>query len=121
MGAGSDPHNRSGSNVREFDLESQSVEDLVGLVLQFKLVGVLVKLEHLMDLGDNIEVLLLFGSLFELSGVGIGDDIAGGEVLGSILLESTSNGAVLSLLGGLHAGESIWTIWDGLTEWGQLV
>ena len=59
MGARSDSHNRAGSNVRELDLEGKGVEHLVGLVLKLELVGILIELEHLEDLGNDIEVLLL--------------------------------------------------------------
>ena len=62
--------------MRELDLESESVEDFIGLVLEFELVGVLIKLENLENLGNDIEVLLFLGGLLELSGVGIRDDIA---------------------------------------------
>ena len=60
----------------ELDFEGQGVEDVTGLVLELELVGVLVQLEDLEDLGDDIKVLLLFGSLLQLSGLGIRNDLA---------------------------------------------
>ena len=94
--------------MRELDLESKSVENFVGTILQFELIGVLIKLENLEDLGNNIEIFLFLRGFLEFGGVGIGNDVALCKVLSSPFFEGVGDGAVLSLLGRFLSGEGIW-------------
>ena len=121
VGAGPNSHNGALSDVWELDFKRQGVEDLAGRVLQLKLVGVLVQLEDLKNLGDDVEVLLLFGSLLQLRGLSVRDDLARGEVLVRPLLQSACDGRILSLLGGPLARVSVWSIANSLTERRELV
>ena len=41
--------------------------------------------------------------------------------MGGVLLEGAGDGAVLSLLSGLLARESVWAVTDALTQWRGLV
>lgn len=121
VGGRSDSHNGSLSDVWEFQLQGQGEESFSGLVSQLELVGILVQLEDLEDLGDDVEVSLALGSFLELGGSITSDVGAREEVVGP-LSEGSEDGVVLSLDGGSLSREGVWGIWgDGLSEWGLLV
>lgn len=66
VGGGSDSHDVASVDVGELELEGEDVPGLgAGAVSESELVGVLVELEDLADLGDNVEVGLLAGGLSE--------------------------------------------------------
>lgn len=66
VGRGSDPHDVASVDVGELQLEGEDVPGLgAGSVSESELVGVLVELEDLVDLGNDVEVALLASSLSE--------------------------------------------------------
>merc|ERR1719329_1825426 len=65
VGAGADLDNAALGDVGELDLESKSVEGGTGAVLKLELVGVVIELEDVEDLGDDVEVRVLLGGLLK--------------------------------------------------------
>ena len=59
----------------ELQLDGDGVEGLSGLILNLELVGVLIELEDLEDLGNNIEVGVGLGGVLEGGGSAILHDI----------------------------------------------
>jgi hypothetical protein len=52
--------------VWEFQFEGKGVESFSGVVSELEFVGVFIKFEDLEDLGDNIEISVLFGGFVEI-------------------------------------------------------
>lgn len=106
----------------EFQFKGEGVVNNTGGILKFKLVGVVIKLENLEDLGVDIEVFVagLFGSILKSDG-SVSVNVVLGEVSLSEFLEGSLDGRVLFLVGGSVSGESIWSFDGGLTGWGGLV
>jgi len=120
-GSRSDSNDGSLSDVGELELEGEGVESLSGVISELEFVGVLVELEDLEDLGDDVEVSLLLGSLLELDAL-VGSDVGGGEVVVGPLSEGGEDGDVLSLEGGLLSGEGVGgVVAGGLSEGGELI
>ena len=73
------------------------------------------------DLGDNIEVRLLFAGFLEINS-SVGSNVAGGEEVVGPLSEGGEDSNILSLEGGSLSGESVWGIVvGGLSERGLSV
>jgi len=124
VGAGADLDDGALFEVRELDLESQGVVGGTGGVLKLELVGVVIKLEDLENLGDNIEVLrrlLGLGKLGQLSGGLAINDVVGREELVGPLLQGLDDGLVLGLLSGLLARVSVRCVVDNLAEGSNLL
>jgi hypothetical protein len=91
------------------------------LILQFQLVGVLIKLENLENLSDDIEVTISARSGLEGGQVFLLDNgVLSKEGVGP-LLEGLDNSQVLRLLSGFLARVSIRSISDNMTERGSLL
>lgn len=122
VGSGSDFDNGSSFQVWEFQLEGQAVVSLTGLILEFELVGVFVKLENLEDLSDNVEIFFLFlGSVFKADNLFISDNVTGGKKLISPFFEGVLDLSILFLMGVFFTGIGEWSITSGLSEWGKLI
>ena len=120
-GGGSDSNNGSLSQVWELELKSKGVESLTRVVSKLKLVGVVIKLENLEDLGDDVEVSGLLRGLLEVNN-SVSTDVIGLEELVSPLSEGTNDGGVLLLNGGSLSGESVWLVSSNvLSEWVGLI
>ena len=117
----SNSNNRSLSDVWEFQLKSKSVESLTGVVSELEFVGVLIKFENLLNLGNDIEVRFLLGSFLEVHN-SVSSNVVGLEEVVGPFSEGLEDGGVLSLDGGSLSGEGVWGILrDGLSEWGLLI
>jgi hypothetical protein len=116
IGGGSNLDNGSLFEVGELDSQGKSVESGTGGVLQFQLVGVLVKLEDLEDLSNNIEIRVGAGSLLKRGNSAVLDDVVLHEEGVGPLLEGLDNSQILGLLSGLLARVSIRGISDDVTE-----
>ena len=91
------------------------------MILQFQLVGVLIKLENLENLSDDIEVTISARSGLEGGQVFLLDNgVLSKEGVGP-LLEGLDNSQVLRLLSGFLARVSIRSISDNMTERGSLL
>ena len=90
------------------------------MILQFQLVGVLIELEDLEDLGNDIEVTILAGSGLEGS-TGVSEGLVLHEEGVGPLLKSLNDGNILRLLGGLLARVGIRGIRDDGSERGVLL
>jgi len=86
--------------VWELQLKGESVEGFSGVVSQFELVGVLIKLEDLANLSANVEVSALLAAFVEVAAL---DAVVVSEELVGPLSEGTEDGGILSLDGGLLA------------------
>ena len=115
--------NGSSLQVWELDLEGKGVESLTREISKLKLVGVVIELENLENLGNDIEVLTFLGGRLQLgdSAVNVVENVGGSEELVGPELESRLDGGVLSLLSVLLSGVGIWGITGGLSEWGNLI
>ena len=107
VGGRSDSNDGSGSDVGELELKGESVEGLSGVVSKLELVGVLIELEDLADLGADIEVSALLGGLVKINAL---PAVVVGEELVGPLSEGTEDGGILSLDGGSLSREGIWGI-----------
>lgn len=116
VGGGSNLDNGSLFEVGELDSQGKSVESGTGGVLQFQLVGVLVKLEDLEDLSNNIEIRVGAGSLLKSGNSAFLDNVVLHEEGVGPLLKSLDNSQILWLLSGLLARVSIRGISDDVTE-----
>lgn len=107
----------------ELDFEGEGVESLTGEVSELQLVGVVIEVENLEDLGNDIEVLTFLGSGLQFgdSAVNVIEDVGRSEELVSPHLQDRLNGGILSLLSVLEAGVGVWCITAGLSEWGNLI
>lgn len=72
----SNSNNGSLSDVWELKFQSKNVESLTRLISDFKLVGVVIKIEYLKNLGDNIKVGGLFSGILQLSDLVILNNIS---------------------------------------------
>lgn len=105
----------------ELQFQGEGEEGLTRQVSQLQLIGVLIELEHLENLGNDIEVTLALGSLLELGG-SVTANVGALEEVACPLSEGSEDGVVLSLDGGSLAREGVWSIWsNGLSEWGLLI
>lgn len=91
------------------------------MILQFQFVGVLIKLEHLEDLSNNIEVVFGAGSVLESGNLVVLNNIVLHEEGVGPLLEGLDNSQILGLLSGFLSGVSIRGISNNMTERGSLL
>ena len=105
----------------ELDSQGKSVENSARGVLQFQLVGVLIELENLENLGDNVEVTISRWSGLEGGQILLLNNwVLSKEGVGP-LLEGLDNSQILGLLSGFLARVSIRSISDNMTKRGGLL
>ena len=105
----------------ELELESKGVEDLTGGISELELVGVLVELEDLEDLGNDIEVTGGLGGSLELDGFLLIDGVVLTEEEVGPFLEVLNDLGVLLLERWLLSGVGEWAVTVKLTLWGVLI
>ena len=106
VGSRSNSNNGAGSDVGELELESEGPEGLTRVVSELELVGVLVELEDLEDLGADVEVGGLLGSLLEVHAV-VSTNVGGAEEGVGPLSEGLLDGHILLLEGRSLSGEGV--------------
>lgn len=124
VGGGSDLDDGSSFEMWELDFEGKDVDGGTGKISELELVGVVIKLENLNDLGNNIEIFAGFlagVAQFDGLSVNLGADINTLEGGVGPVLEGGEDAGVLSLGGNSMATECVWGITGGLAQWGELL
>jgi len=121
ISCGSDLDNGSLFEVGELNPESEGIESGTGGILQLELVGVVIKLEHLEDLGNDIEVTVSRSGLLKSGSLVLVDNSVGTEEGVGPLLEGLDDGNILGLLSGFLTGVSVRGIVDNVAKRGGLL